>query len=143
MSGINLKVTTESFVTDSKAWMKSQYGFNTARPCTISLAAFGVNERINDMIPSGTVLGKITASGLYGPYDNAAATGVEVAAGLLLNGVRFTRDADETGTMTASGAAFVWQGIVSESKLPVFPSSTKGEIDATGKTDLPQIRWEA
>lgn len=32
----------------------------------------------------GAVVGKITASGKYAAYNNAAATGVEVAAGVLL-----------------------------------------------------------
>lgn len=36
-------------------------------------------------ILSGTVLGKITASGKYKPYSNAASDGTEVAAGVLYN----------------------------------------------------------
>lgn len=36
-------------------------------------------------IKSGTVLGKITASGKYAPYNNAASNGTEVAAGVLYN----------------------------------------------------------
>lgn len=35
-------------------------------------------------LPSGTVLGKITASGKYIKYDNAASDGSQAAAGVLL-----------------------------------------------------------
>jgi hypothetical protein len=35
------------------------------------------------VIKSGTVLGKVTASGKYKPYSNVAADGSEVAAGVL------------------------------------------------------------
>ncbi len=38
----------------------------------------------------GTVLGKVTASGKYAPYDNTANTGIEVAACVLLQGVDAT-----------------------------------------------------
>lgn len=36
-------------------------------------------------IASGTVMGKVTASGKYVPYSNAASNGSEVAAGILYN----------------------------------------------------------
>lgn len=46
-------------------------------------------------VPSGTVLGKITASGKYAPYSNAAVNGSEVAAGVLYSSLpAFTGDKD-------------------------------------------------
>lgn len=142
MAGINLKITSEGWVTGNLAWMKSQYGFDTARPCTLSLAAFVADTLIDGYIPSGIAIGKITASGLYGPYTPGASDGTEVAAGLLLHDVRKSRDADESGTLVVSGAAFVWQAIVDAAKLPVLTSTTQGELDANGKADLPHIRFE-
>ena len=41
-------------------------------------------------LPTGTVLGKITASGKYGVYDNAGSGGVEVAAAILAEPVDAT-----------------------------------------------------
>lgn len=142
MAGINLKITSEAWTTGNLSWMKSQYGFDTARPCTLDLALFSADEMIDGYIPSGIVVAKITATGLYGPYTPAAVDGTEVAAGLLLHDVRRSRDSDETGTLIRSAAAFVWQAIVNESKLPVLVSTTKGEIDAAGKADLIHIRFE-
>lgn len=56
---------------------------------------------------AGTVLGKITASSKYVAYNNAAADGSEVAAGILYNAVAdlavdqkvaaYVRDAEVTG----------------------------------------------
>lgn len=49
-------------------------------------------------IASGTVLGKITASGKYAPYNNAASDGSEVAAGIL-----YSRLPAKTGSTLAVG----------------------------------------
>lgn len=38
-------------------------------------------------IPSGTVLGKVTATGKYVPYSNSASNGSEVAAGILYQSI--------------------------------------------------------
>ena len=73
-------------------------------------------------LPTGLVLGKITATGRYGPYDNTATDGREVAAGFLWEA--FTPTADEEVTSLWFGP-----GSIRESKLPL-------PIDAPGKVDL-------
>lgn len=140
MSGINLKITSDSWSGQDYSWLKSRKGFDTCRSVTLDLTTFLAAHSSTGKIPSGTVLGKITASGKYGPYDNAAVDGREVARGLLLHDVRV---ADSSGNAFADpGAAMLWEGIVAEAKLPAFAATALGEIDATGKTDLPSIRWE-
>jgi len=63
------------------------------------------------VLPSGTALGKITATGLYALYDDAAVDGRTVFAGL-------TRG-DVTISATKSvGAALLTHGQIKESKLP-------------------------
>jgi hypothetical protein len=141
MSGISLDITSEQWNTDDKSWLKHQLGFDTARPCTLDPALFGATELINGAIASGTVVGKVTASGLFGPYDPDGADGRETAVGLLLNGARLVRDANETGTNTGIATAFIWQGIVDESKLPAL-AGTEGIVDAAAKADLPHVRFE-
>ena len=69
----------------------------------------------------------------------AASDGGEVATGLLFDDVRFQDS--EGNAFTRAGAAMLWEGIVIESKLPVF-TGTDGELDANGKADLPNIRFE-
>lgn len=51
-------------------------------------------------LPAGQVLGKVTASGKYAAYDNAALDGTETAAGILYAAVDAT-GADMSGIMTA------------------------------------------
>lgn len=47
---------------------------------------------------SGAVLGKVTTTGKYTMYDNTAATGIEVAAGILVDAVDAT-NGDQQGVM--------------------------------------------
>lgn len=78
-------------------------------------------------ILSGTLLGKITASGKYVPYSNVATDGSEVAAGVLYNylpvatgdvkAVGFVRDCEVlrgalTGLDTAGEADLVAKGVI-------------------------------
>jgi len=78
-------------------------------------------------IVSGTVLGKVTATGKYKPYANGASDGTEVAAGVLYNhlfaatgdieAVGFVRDCEVvrgalTGLDTAGEADLVARGVI-------------------------------
>lgn len=77
-------------------------------------------------IPSGVVLGKVTATGLYAPYDNAAVNGLQTALGFLFTSIPYDRDS--TGDL---GAALFWDGEVIEANLP-----TNHGLDANAKTEL-------
>ncbi|WP_052336142.1 hypothetical protein [Mycobacterium canetti] len=93
----------------------------------------------NGYIPSGTAIGKVTATGLFGPYDNAASDGREVCYGFTYGDVRAVRPNGAVASKVGTGA--VVTGAVSVAKLPFQQGS--GSIDANGKTDLPTIRFEA
>jgi hypothetical protein len=87
------------------------------------------------MIPSGVVLGKITASGLYGPYDDSLMTGVEVATGFLFTDVDVRAHIAAAGSTTLTGvkamAAMMITGIILVAKLP-----TGNGLDTAGRVDL-------
>lgn len=72
------------------------------------------------MVP-GTVVGKITATGEYVAYSNAASDGSEVAAGVLYAGVKDSA-ADQSAVIIARHAE-------------VIASELTG-LDTTGKADL-------
>jgi len=80
----------------------------------------------NGFIPSGVTLGKVTASGLYGPYDDTAVDGRQTAVGFLAWPVPYDRNS--TGDI---GAALLWRGAVVVAKLPAHHG-----LDAAGQTDL-------
>lgn len=72
-------------------------------------------------LAAGTVLGKITASGKYKAYSNAAGDGSETAAGILYAAV----DASAADT----------KGVMIDYHAEVAEDSLTG-IDAAGKVDL-------
>lgn len=94
----------------------------------------------NGYIPSGTVIGKVSATGLFGPYDPAASDGRQTAYGLTYGDVRAIRQDGSTASHVGTGAV-VYDAAVSAGKLPF--QTGPGSIDDDGKASLNQIRWEA
>lgn len=131
----DISVRSTSYQVDDRAWAIGTHGFDITPSVTLDLTKFTKATHFpNGYIPSGTVIAKITASGLYGPYDDALANGQEVASGLLFS---FLRAIDPQGnTLTKVGGALFVHGAVKESKLP-----TNSGINANAKTDLSKIVW--
>ena len=130
--------TTATYMADSRPWLYGPHGTEPgANPnITLDISAFTpATHYPNGFIPSGTVLGKITATGLYGPYNDAAGDGTQTASGLLFDAVQPVAD-----TTKDIGSALFVHGFVRATKLP-FQSGT-GSIDANGKVDLPLIYWD-
>lgn len=136
---ISPQITTDSWGVDGKGWLLAKKGMDTCRSITLNLALFLSADGFSQFIPSGTVLGRVTATGLYGPYTTAAGDGLDISRGHLFEAARLT---DGMGNVfTSAGAALFWEGIVRRDKLPVF-SGTKGELDAAAEADMPSIRYE-
>lgn len=122
---MNLAQTTESFGQDDQSWLASAHGTDTARSITLDTSAFTSGTHYpNGYFPSGLPLGQITATGLYGPYNDASVDGTEVLAGFLMTAV----DAPSVNTIDPQGA-LLWHGAVVEAKLPVA-------VDAAGQADV-------
>jgi hypothetical protein len=97
-----------------------------ARSITLNRALFDlVTAFPNGFIPSGIVLAKVTATGLYGPYSDAATDGRTTALGFLA----VTVEASTPGGNIS--AALYWHGEVVEAFLPAGHG-----LDAAGRTDL-------
>lgn len=121
---MDLSVVTETFGQDDQSWIGAAHGIDLARSITLDVSAFTEGTHFPDgYIPSGTPLGRITATGLYGPYNNALATGQEVGAGFLLTPTKVTAGGADVG------AALYEHGRVVEDNLPIA-------IDAGFKTDV-------
>jgi len=107
----------------------------------VTTATGGANAHyLNGYIPSGTAIGLVTATGLFGPYDDTAGDGRQTAYGFTYADVRAVRYNGTIATKVGTGAV-VYDAAVSVAKLP-FQTGT-GSIDANGKADLAQIRFEA
>lgn len=134
----DISVRSHSYQVDDRPWLIGTHGVDLTPSVTLDISAFTkADHYANGYIKSGTVLGKITASGLYGPYDNTETDGTQTAVGILFS---FVRAIDEVGnTLTKVGGAIFVHGAVKESKLPL--SGVTGAIDTAGKTDLSKIVW--
>lgn len=84
-------------------WLKSEEGSDYSRDQVIIASGAGV-------LKSGTVLGKITASGKYVTQTNGASDGSQTAAAILLFGVDAT-SADQRAAVIARDAIVMHQGL--------------------------------
>lgn len=121
---MDLSVKSETWGGDDQSWLGASHGQDMGRSVTLDTSAFTAGTHYPDgYVKSGTALGKITASGLYAPYNNGAADGSETLAGFLLTPVKMTSGGADVG-----GSLFE-HGRVVEANLPIA-------IDAAGKTDV-------
>lgn len=133
---IDLSVRTLTLAGSDHSWLASAFGTNTGRSVTLDLSTFDFATTFTSkMVPSGVVLGKITASGLYGPYSDAAGDGRTTATGFLLTDVDVADFITDLGSTTLTGkkvlAPMIIQGIIREAKLP-----TGHGLDAAAKVNL-------
>ena len=109
---------------DDPSWLHSEVGVNANLTGTLDVAAFTEETHFpNGIIPSGTPVGKITATGLYGPYATGAIDGTETLLGFV-----YAPAYVEAATDTIAFALYHY-GVVVEANLPIA-------VDAGGKTDV-------
>lgn len=67
---MNLSPVVEQFGQEDQSWLASAHGTSSARPVTIDVTTLTADVHYpNGFLPSGTPLAKLTASGLFAPYD--------------------------------------------------------------------------
>lgn len=122
---MDLGLKTETFGGDSQTWLDSAHGQDAAISGTIVAGAGGGftagTHYPTGHLPSGTKLGKITASGKYGLYDDTATDGRQTLVGFLLT-------AQKIGTSDIVGPILT-HGRINEAALPFT-------VDANGKADV-------
>ncbi|MEU3656415.1 head decoration protein [Streptomyces sp. NPDC032161] len=127
-------MTTTETVTADRRWLRNLHGSGMNATITVDITKFaagthylpGTPQQPYAVLKSGLPLGKITASGLYAPYDSAASDGTEVLAGLLATDTHFNP------ASTKVGGALLVHGDVDIAKLPVALTVP----DAASRTDL-------
>lgn len=152
----DISMQTTTYQVGNRRWLLADPDFKANVTLDISKFTAGTHYP-NGYIPSGTVIGKITASGLFGPYDAAASDGTQTAYGITYGDVRAIRQNGTTASQVGTGAV-VYDAAVSVGKLPFATGSgTKGALDGTSNTGsvtaansltaaksaLGQIRFEA
>lgn len=125
---MDLKVRETTYISEDMRWLGSAHGTEMTDTITLNLSLFTAGTHFpNGFLPSGLVLGKVTATGLYGIYNDALSNGQEVAVGHLYKPVYVHSD-NVAGT--ALGAIFT-HGQVVEARLP----SGHG-LNAAAKVDV-------
>lgn len=123
---MDISPVTTSYALDDLSWLGSQHGVESTESITLLKSAFTSGTHYPDgFLRSGTPLGKITASGKYGPYNDAASDGTEVLAGFLYGGVAVTSGAN-------LGGAMLTHGKVRTSRLPIAVNAN-GVADVAGR----------
>lgn len=140
----DITVGSVSYTAENRSWLLGPHGTEpgTTPGVTIDVSVFtAATHYPNGHMPSGIVLGLITASGLYGPYDDTAADGRQTAAGILFSSVTVPYLADLTKDV---GAAMLVHGFVKIARLPIANGAAgRGFIDAAGQSDLKLIHFVA
>lgn len=136
----DILVETRSYGPGDRGWLKEISGVQSSTVSTrsaglIDFTTFTANTHYpNGYLPSGMVLGKVTATGRLAPYNNGASDGTQTAVGFLYNDVRVPTPTSARVAATVVDAF----ARVSVSKLPANHG-----LDAAGQADLPLIRFDA
>jgi hypothetical protein len=93
---------------------------------TLDATLVGADSNGDKILRKGTALGRVTATGRYGPYDNAANDGREVAKGFLMEGVNLKFGNAVTGMVIAGS---------------VLAARCSG-LDVSGISDLPTFTFQ-
>jgi hypothetical protein len=138
----NIGVFSKPYQTEDRSWLLTELEDAFKLSGTLDITTLTkATHYANYYVPSGLVVGKVTASGLYGPYDDTAVDGRQTAVGYLASA---TLVVDPTYTALAKVgigiiAAFA---AVSIARLPFNSGNAatgRGYIDAAGQVDLKNI----
>ncbi|AOE43706.1 capsid decoration protein [Gordonia phage SpeedDemon] len=115
MTDIALRETAR-VVSDNKAWVYADIGKQASRrTVTLDITKFTKATHYPDgFIRSGVPLGKVTATGKYGPFDPAATDGREDFDGFLWNFADVVADQE-----ISVNAIWDGPGTIRENKLPL------------------------
>lgn len=123
---MDISLRSEDFAVEDRSWLGSAHGTEATRSITLDVSTFTEGTHYPDgFIPSGIALGRITATGLYGPYSNAAGDGRTVLAGHLFNSTKVPANGADVG------APLLEHGVIVEANLP-----DNHGVDANGKADV-------
>jgi hypothetical protein len=134
---LDISMQTRAYQVGDRRWLLAEPDVKFNETLDISKFTAGTHFP-NGFIPSGTVVGRVTATQLLGPYLDAASDGTQTAVGISYGDARVTRQ-DGTNATKVSISVVTFDAAVSVSKLPF--QSGAGAIDANGQADLRNINF--
>jgi hypothetical protein len=124
-----------------RRWLADDHGTEVMPGVPLDLTLFNAGQHYaNGFIPDGIVLGKVTATGKYGPYLSTASDGRQTAVGIAFNDVSVF----QTGTATLRTNVTVpilLHGFVNVALLPFTSGNAAagGYLDAAAQTALKNV----
>lgn len=142
----DIGVFSQPFTAEDRSWLLSEPEDAYCPGLSLDIAKFTqATHYPNGFIPSGTALGLVTATGLYGPYDDTAVDGRQAATGILFGSIRAINPLGYA--LAKVGAAqVVYSAVISVSRLPFNAGNAaagRGYIDTAGQADLKFIYFAA
>lgn len=121
-------------VTTTPTWFRlSTWGEETDVSIIVASTARDPNSpNSTSILRAGLILGKITASGKYAQYNNAASDGTETAVGILVNTIDLR---DSTGTQQDTPAVMATVAEIDANNIPASGTNYTG-LDANAKADF-------
>lgn len=127
----DISVTSRSRRAPSRMWLASPQGTEEPKHAVLDFTKFNhANFTATGDIRNGCVLGLITATGKYGPYEPGATDGRQKAAGFVFNDNAIPADAANAVVTDA----FLERCSVRVSGLPY--KTGPGSLDAAARTAL-------
>jgi len=122
MSDLGIKTTVKAGGGDYR-WCrtKNPSDFTVSGTVDRALLTAGTHYDANGIVPSGLALGKVTATGKYGPYDPGANDGRQILAGFQLDPEQLSYDFSGV-TTTGYATAILVMGAVETAFLPNTPT---------------------
>lgn len=114
---MQLGITTKALSFENQAWLYSHDGAKGAKPATLLLSLFTEGTHFpNGYFPSGLELGRVTATGKFGPFNPGANDGRELRVFYLFTSlvVRY-----KTGEAVGAVLDGTFTPTIVKSKLPI------------------------
>lgn len=124
--GFNPNLISTDFGHASASFLASEHSMSKRCGITIDADLLTADANGNKYLMGGTTIGKVTATGLYGPYNDGLSDGREVGIGILEHDINC-----KTGDQVAS---IIIHGSVIEARCI--------GVDAAFKTDCPNIIFQ-
>ncbi|WP_316749159.1 head decoration protein [Streptomyces herbicida] len=113
-------ITYSESATADRPWLAARHGLDTPLTITLDTSLFTEGTHYTqptvgqprNVMQAGLPLGRVTATGLYGPWDKDATDGRATFTGVLLADVPFTPGSPR------AGAALLWHGVIAATHIP-------------------------
>jgi hypothetical protein len=142
----DIAVFTQQVLAENLSWDLSNPEVPYVEGGTLDVSKFTQAQHFpNGYIPSGTVLGKVTATGYLAPYLGTASDGSQTAVGILRASIQVIQPANGTLKSRVGCPVLKAWGVVSQAKLPFTSGNAAagGYLDAAAITALSHIHFAA